>query len=411
MSKRKRPSQRVGVSGQHPPFPRRAELWMALGLTALAPGAALAAFPANINLSALDGTNGFKLSGVAAGDYSGSAVSTAGDEGARAGSAGGAARAGERAVDAERDGDRGLHLRRRHAAGCAPRHSRARARGAQQPRHDAFGHPAAPSALGEAVREPAVRRHRRAARLSRRVRQPPDERAAAAPPHLPALRVESGLHLLVGDDRQPARAGGGARRAAVRARLRERRAAWREVLPVRQPAGRQPAARHPPVVSRRDAPRRLRVPEAPAAGHRLRAEPAHDRNPDDLPEGRFRRSAGDAGADPRLSRRLPAAAPARDRKRPARGQRAGGRLDQRARARHRHRRARRLRDGRLPGNDCRHVAARRTRRAAHGRSAAVLVAAARRSISSSCATRRISSTRRPSTRSSTRTTCTSWSIT
>ena len=79
MSKRKRPSQRVRVSGQHPPFPRRAELWMALGLTALAPGAALAAFPANINLSALDGTNGFRLSGVAADDDSGCAVSTAGD--------------------------------------------------------------------------------------------------------------------------------------------------------------------------------------------------------------------------------------------------------------------------------------------------------------------------------------------
>ena len=79
MSKRKRPSQRVRVSGRHPPFPRRAELWMALGLTALAPGPALAAFPANINLSALDGTNGFRLSGVAAGDVSGRAVSTAGD--------------------------------------------------------------------------------------------------------------------------------------------------------------------------------------------------------------------------------------------------------------------------------------------------------------------------------------------
>jgi hypothetical protein len=42
MSKRKRPSQRVRVSAQHPPFPRRAELWMALGLTTLAPGPALA---------------------------------------------------------------------------------------------------------------------------------------------------------------------------------------------------------------------------------------------------------------------------------------------------------------------------------------------------------------------------------
>ena len=42
--------------------------------------------------------------------------------------------------------------------------------------------------------------HRRAARLSRRVRQPPVQRAAAAAPHLPALRIESGVPLLVGDD-------------------------------------------------------------------------------------------------------------------------------------------------------------------------------------------------------------------
>ncbi len=78
MSKRKRPSQRV--SGQHPPFPRRAGLWMALGLTALSPAAALVgAFPANINLSALNGTNGFRISGVAVVDRLGTAVSTAGD--------------------------------------------------------------------------------------------------------------------------------------------------------------------------------------------------------------------------------------------------------------------------------------------------------------------------------------------
>ena len=56
----------------------------------------------------------------------------------------------------------------------------------------------------------------------------------------------------------PTRAGRGAGGAAVRARLGERRAARREVLPVRQPAGRQPAARHPPVVSGRDAPGRRR---------------------------------------------------------------------------------------------------------------------------------------------------------
>ncbi len=162
----------------------------------------------------------------------------------------------------DRARDRRVHLRRRHAAGRAARHPRPRARGAQQPRHDPLGHPAAPSALGEAVREPALRRDRRAARVSRRVRQPPHERAAAAAAHLPALRVEPDVHLLVGHDRQPARAGRGAGRAAVRAGVGERRAARREVLPVRQPAGRQPAARHPPLVSGRNAPHRGGVPEA-----------------------------------------------------------------------------------------------------------------------------------------------------
>ncbi|MCA1852831.1 MAG: integrin alpha [Beggiatoa sp.] len=52
-----------------------------MGLTALSPAAAplVGDFPANINLGALNGTNGFKLSGVTASDQSGSAVSTAGD--------------------------------------------------------------------------------------------------------------------------------------------------------------------------------------------------------------------------------------------------------------------------------------------------------------------------------------------
>ena len=36
-------------------------------------------FAANLDLSTLDGTNGFKLSGVAAGDYSGCSVASAGD--------------------------------------------------------------------------------------------------------------------------------------------------------------------------------------------------------------------------------------------------------------------------------------------------------------------------------------------
>jgi hypothetical protein len=53
---------------------------MVLGLTALSPAAALVGpFHANINLGALNGTNGFRLSGAAAYDGSGGTVSTAGD--------------------------------------------------------------------------------------------------------------------------------------------------------------------------------------------------------------------------------------------------------------------------------------------------------------------------------------------
>ena len=39
----------------------------------------MAQFPANIDLSSLDGSNGFKLSGAAANDYSGRSVASAGD--------------------------------------------------------------------------------------------------------------------------------------------------------------------------------------------------------------------------------------------------------------------------------------------------------------------------------------------
>ena len=60
------------------------------------------------------------------------------------------------------------------------------------------------------------------------------------------------------------------------------------------------------VVSRRDAADRVGVPEAEPAAHRVRAEPAVDRDPDDVPEGRLRGRAGSAGADSRLSRRLSA---------------------------------------------------------------------------------------------------------
>ena len=46
---------------------------------AIAPSAAQAQFPASFELSALDGTNGFVINGIDANDYSGASVSDAGD--------------------------------------------------------------------------------------------------------------------------------------------------------------------------------------------------------------------------------------------------------------------------------------------------------------------------------------------
>ena len=62
------------------------------------------------------------------------------------------------------------------------------------------------------LREPALHRHRRAALLSRRLRQPPGQPAAAAAAHLRVLRLEAAVHLLLGHHRQSARAGRSAHR-------------------------------------------------------------------------------------------------------------------------------------------------------------------------------------------------------
>ena len=57
------------------------------------------------------------------------------------------------------------------------------------PGHAALWHPAAPSALGEALRESEVRRRRRAARVPRSVRQPSREHHAAPGARVCALRL------------------------------------------------------------------------------------------------------------------------------------------------------------------------------------------------------------------------------
>jgi FG-GAP repeat len=65
----------IGASGADPNGANSGASYVVLGRNAAQTGP----FPASVNFSNLDGTNGFRLNGVAAGDYSGRAVSSAGD--------------------------------------------------------------------------------------------------------------------------------------------------------------------------------------------------------------------------------------------------------------------------------------------------------------------------------------------
>ena len=65
----------IGASGADPNGSFAGASYVVFGRNTAQTGA----FPASLNLSDLDGTNGFRLDGVAAGDYSGFAVSGAGD--------------------------------------------------------------------------------------------------------------------------------------------------------------------------------------------------------------------------------------------------------------------------------------------------------------------------------------------
>ena len=90
---------------------------------------------------------------------------------------------GARAGDGPRRRHQGPHLRRRHARDGAPGDPQQRPHRGHQPGHAAPGHPAAPHAVGEALREPALRRDRRGAPVPRRLRQPRGQRAAPAAAH------------------------------------------------------------------------------------------------------------------------------------------------------------------------------------------------------------------------------------
>ncbi len=133
-----------------------------------------------------------------------------------------------------------LHLRRRHAAGRAQGHTRARQHRPHQSRHAARRHSAAPHQVGQAVREPALLHHRRAALLPRSLRQPRGQRHPPPEAHLRVLRLEAAVHLLLRHHRQSARAGRSADGRAVRAGRAQRRAFGREVLHLLQPALREP---------------------------------------------------------------------------------------------------------------------------------------------------------------------------
>ena len=230
------------------------------------------------------------------------------DQGARPGPARGAERARQ---DPARHAD--VHVRRRHAAGRAALGARSRQPRADQPRHAALGHPAAPHEVGEPLPEPPLRRHRRAARVPRGLRQPSRQRVAPAQAHLPPLRQRAAVHHGLGDHRQPARAGRALDRGAGVGGRGERRADGGESLPLLQPARGQSGARHPRAVSRRGGQARRALSQEADRHDRLRPEPARHRGLARHDQARGRGQDGRLRDGARIPGRLPAAAPARGR--------------------------------------------------------------------------------------------------
>ena len=97
---------------------------------------------------------------------------------------------------------RGGDVRRRHAGADPVGHPHGRAGRGHEPGHAPLRDPPASHEVVPALRAGPGHRHRRAAHLPRRVRQPRRERPAPAAPAVRPLRLEPDHRVLVRDDRE-----------------------------------------------------------------------------------------------------------------------------------------------------------------------------------------------------------------
>ena len=143
-----------------------------------------------------------------------------------------------------------VDLRRRHA-GPDPLGRPGRRPGRRdEPGHAPLGDPAPPHEVVPALRATEDHRHRRAAHVPRRLRRARRQRPAAAAPDLRPLRQPPGHRLLLGDDREPGRAGGDAHRTTRPTRRPERRPGRRAARRPRRPARPRAGERRPGVGGR-----------------------------------------------------------------------------------------------------------------------------------------------------------------